>query len=61
LDVWGVDVATSDFVVSTDPGVEINEKVYEQIEEKISELINNAVTYAISQSLKGAINIRNKH
>ncbi len=61
LDVWDVDVSTSDFVVSTEPGVEINERVYEQIEDKISELINNAVTYAISQSLRGAINIRNRH
>ena len=55
IDAW--DVETSDFVITTDPSQEINEKVYEQIENKISELINNAVTFAISESLKGAIKV----
>ena len=57
INAWDVDVETSDFVITTDPSQEINEKVYEQIENKISELINNAVTFAISQSLKGAIKV----
>lgn len=57
LDVWGVNVETSDFVVRSDPGAEINDRVLDEIETAISDLISNAVTYAIQNSLKGCINI----
>jgi hypothetical protein len=48
-------------LLSYDPAIEINERVYAAIDESIDEVVNKAVGFALSEALNKSINVGTLH